>query len=94
MQDFADAVLTSLEITLTRIDDSDDESQLIVPTWRDVDSGTGGLGSRSVRARIGEVASPGWILWRVLCWSQTTNHWSDFLMLVLTTRGGLSPSEW
>ena len=52
-----DAVLTSLEAALTRIDDSDDESQFIVPTWRD-DSGTEGHGGRSVRARIGDVASP------------------------------------
>ena len=57
-EDSADAVLTSLEAALTRIDDSDDESQLIVPTWRDLDSGTEGHGGRSVRARIGDVASP------------------------------------
>ena len=54
----ADAVLTSLEAALTRIDDSNDESQPIVPTWRDIDSGTEGHGGRSVRARIGDVASP------------------------------------
>ena len=58
MEDSADAVLTSLEAALTRIDGSDDESQLIVPTWRDIDSGTEGHGGRSVRARIGDVASP------------------------------------
>ena len=57
-EDSADAVLTSLEAALTRIDDSDHESQPIVPTWRDIDSGTEGHGGRSVRARIGDVASP------------------------------------
>ena len=50
-------MLTCLEAALTGIDDSDDESQLTVPTWRD-DSGTEGHGDRSVRARIGDVASP------------------------------------
>ena len=55
-EDSTDAVWTSLEAALTRIDDSDDESQFIVPTWRDVDSGTEGHGGRSVRARIGDVA--------------------------------------
>ena len=40
------------------IDNSDDESQFIVPTWRDVDTGTEGHGGRSVRARIADVASP------------------------------------
>ena len=49
-EDSADAVLTSLEAALTRIDNSDDESQFIVPTWRDVDIGTEGHGGRSVRA--------------------------------------------
>ena len=57
-EDSADAVLTSLEAALTRIDDSDDESQFIVPTWRDVDIGTEGHGGRSVGARIADVASP------------------------------------
>ena len=57
-EDSADAVLTSLEAALTRIDDSDDESQFIVPTWRDVDTGTEGHGGQSVRARIADVASP------------------------------------
>ena len=47
-----------LEAALTRIDDSDDESQFIVPTWRDVDIGTEGHGDRSSRARIADVASP------------------------------------
>ena len=51
-------LLTSLEAAFTRIDDSDDESQVTVPTWRDIDSGTEGHGGRSVRARIGDVASP------------------------------------
>ena len=37
----------------TRIDDSDDDSQLIVLTWRDVDSDTEGHESRSVGARMG-----------------------------------------
>ena len=50
-------MLTGLEAALTRMDDSDDESQLTVPTWRD-GSGTEGHGHRSVRARIGDVASP------------------------------------
>ena len=50
-EDSADAALTSLEAALTRVDDSDRESQLIVPTWRDVDSGTEGHGGRRVRAR-------------------------------------------
>ena len=56
-EDSADAVLTSLEAALTRIDDSDDEAQLIAPTRRDVDIGREGHGDRSVRARI-DVASP------------------------------------
>ena len=56
-EDSADVVLTSLEAALTRLDDSDDE-QPIVPTWRDIDSGTEGHGGRSVRVRIGDVASP------------------------------------
>ena len=50
-------MLTSLEAA-TRIGDSDDDSQLIVLTWRDVDSDTEGHESRSVRVRIGDVSSP------------------------------------
>ena len=57
-EDSAEAVLTSLEEALTRIDDSDDESHPVVLTWRDIDSGTEGHGGRRVRARIGDVASP------------------------------------
>ena len=55
-------MLTGLEVALTRIDDSDDESQPIVPTSRDAESAAERQGRRCVRARIGGVASPTAIL--------------------------------